>query len=644
MIAVCRSLGSLSLVFIAVALCSPSSANTLDKETLRWMRDKPRIDSIVVEGNQYFSSGTITKRMYSRKYTLWSALKGDRRARIQRETLGRDTLEIKFLYVTNGFLGVRVTERLEQLADGKAAMVRVNIDEGTRYQYGAMHFQGDFPPGFAFGFEKTTRNLKLGKPINLFDVRSAAFNVKTILANDGYPYATVDYVIDSVGGRAAADITFEVYSDSFVHFGEVAIEGYGEYPVYAALRELKITEGDIYRRKTILDSQRRLFESGYYSTLQLRQADNIADRLRPDFVLRLRERKPKYVTIKTGAGQSEYKDLIWDFSAGFGKRNFLGTRRYDLLADYSLGHDLRLITHRYRLRFTEPWFLGIRMPLAFTGQFEPGIKDPVQDYRIETWSLSLSTVKLFGIKVRTKLGLEYESVRIFGVADELKAIIREDNRISVRRNIYFSFYRDSRDNIFIPRRGSASEIRAKYYGGFLGGDDNFTGLEASWSRYEVFWPGWVSATRFMGGWTEAFGSSTEVPINDLLYLGGANSVRAFRENSLGPLSVDGQPIGANLTFVFNQEFRWKTLQLFKVIPIFSYFFGTFPLWQSVFVDVGNGFRDPSEFRFKDMAVAYGTGFQIVTPAGPIRIDYARRVKSNKIDFADRWHFTILYAF
>jgi outer membrane protein assembly factor BamA len=69
-----------------------------------------------------------------------------------------------------------------------------------------------------------------------------------------------------------------------------------------------------------------------------------------------------------------------------------------------------------------------------------------------------------------------------------------------------------------------------------------------------------------------------------------------------------------------------------------------PLWQSVFFDAGNGFAELRHVKPDRLAYAYGTGIQIISPVGPIRLDYARRLKTDRYDLGDRWHFTILYAF
>lgn len=623
-----------------------SSVRALDREHLRWVRSKPPIKKIVIEGNTVFSDSDIRKQMYSKTYGFWSNLRKDRRIFVQRETLSRDTLEIKYIYLKEGYLNVSVSEEFVINEVDSSAIVQVTISEGRQYFIGEKKFVGTFEDRFGWPFEKIAKRLKTGKPFNIFEVRGVAFDVKTLLANEGFPYAEITHSIDPNGPTEFDDIEFYVKSDSLVHFGEVRITGNNNFPDYTAKRELKIKKGNIYKRDDILDSQRRLLESGYFTTVQFAQENGDENRLVPDFVLRLRERKPRFTTITTGAGQSENRDLVWDFSARYGKRNFLGSRRYELLADYSLtlGGRTALIEHRYRVRFTEPWFLGVRMPLILTGEYQPKLQDPNRNFDRESWALSAETNRRFGLKIRTTLGLEFEFVNISGVPPDEIELLKRDEGNSARRKMYSAFIRDSRDDLFVPRRGVLVDINSQFFGGFLGGDENFAKLHASWSTYQKLKTDFISATRFRFGWSKAFGETDAVPIDEALFLGGANTIRGFREESLGPIGPEGVVEGASYTFVFNQELRWKTVQIFSYFPLLRELFKSIPLWQSVFFDVGNGFRDLDEIKPEALAYSYGTGIQLISPAGPIRIDYARRIQTTRIPFDTRWHFTILYAF
>ncbi len=633
----------LALVCLLLPL-SAADAQTRDRELLRLIGDNPPIYEIIIDSNEHFSDGRIRDRMYSRIRSTWAAIKGDRRSRLQKETLDRDTLEIKYLYLREGFLNVRITERFERIEANEGARVTVTIHEGTQYLYDTIGISGGYPAHLQDDFRRLADRLKPDRPINYFDVHQAGFDMKTILANNGYPYATVTPRIDS--STARAPITYEVVTDSLVFFGDIEVSGIDQYPAYTATRELRFRKGDLYRRQRIIDSQQRLFESGYFTTLQLQQSLDQASRYHPDFLLQVRERKPYYLTTTTGAGQSKAADLTWSVTGGTGARNLFGSRRIDWFSriEFTLGSDRRLTDHLHRLRYTEPWFLGIRMPLAFTVEYLPRIRHEAQDFYVQQWNLSLSSTRRFGRYGFANYGVEYQSVDIDGVPDELEEEVRNDvEGLSIRRRIYLSLSRDSRLDVFVPTQGSVRELHAEYYGGFLGGDANFYKIRGSLSQYRTVWPGWVSATRLTAAYAHAFGESDLVPSKDRLFLGGANTIRGFDENSLAPTLSDDLP-GANVTFVFNQEFRWKTLQVFSVVPLLNRLFENLPLWQSIFFDAGNGYAHAEDFKFTNLALSYGTGVQIISPAGPIRLDYARRIATENIGFEDRWHFTILYAF
>ncbi|PWB73522.1 hypothetical protein C3F09_05110 [candidate division GN15 bacterium] len=617
-----------------------------DRTLIRWVRRRPPIKSIVIEGNKYFSAHDIKGRLYSHEDSFWRRFKGDRRIRVQRENATRDSLEVMYLYLTNGFVAARVRSEYEPIGADSAARVRIIIDEGLQYRYGAVSVAGSYDRKFNPQLGKIVGRLKEGKLVDPFQLRQAQYDMKTVFANAGYPYAEIGYTLDTTATSNIAPVAFSVEGDSLVHFGAVKIEGLSKFPEYVARRELKMKPGAIYRRDDILNSQQRLYESGYFSSLTLNRDESSPDRLRPDFILSIRERKARYAAVQAGAAQSLYQDLLWDFSATFGQRHLFGSRQIELTSAYafSVGRHGRLTEHRYTLRYTEPWLLGFRMPLTLSGEWRPRIHSQTQPYDISSWSVGTYTVKKFGRKITADLGFLYQSVSLYGLAADQPVIEIQEKDYSNRRKLYLDYRRDSRPNPFIPDRGSVTSLSVQYVGGFMGGDDSFKKLEASFSSYQVVWPGWISASRIMGGWVREFGKSSSVPREDRFFLGGASSVRGFAENTLGPLRSDGSADGANVTTVFNQEFRWKTIQILQNTPLIKGLFKQFPLWQSVFFDMGNGFRSFSEFKFDVLAYSCGTGIQLVTPAGPIRVDYARVIPTEHFGPQSRWHFTILYAF
>jgi len=617
-----------------------------DKNINRWLRkEKPLIDSIHIDypdnpPDTVYKPSKIKSVLFSRVTDLFRAIKGDRRRRVQRETVRRDTSEIKYLYLSNGFLGVRVVETFEPVPPDSNVLVRISIHEGRQFVYDRIGMEGEYDRKFDNRLIGFIKNYKKGKPVDPFKLKQTAYDMKSVLANEGYPYATVDYSIDTLPDMNTTDIRFYVQSDSLVHFGNVIIEGAENFDTMLVKREISFKPGGIYRRIDIIRTQKHLLETGYYLTLYLSSAsadtsDNV-NRLKPDFVLTLREKKTHFVSLKTGAAQDSLKDLTWAFSGSWGKRNLFRSRRLELTANASfiVFTEWRLKDHWYRIRLTEPWFFGIRMPMTVTAQLSPGVRTPIldQDYRKESWFVSVSTTRNLDDRTRLITGLQYESVNIYGLSQDARDSLKQDEGISISRKLFLNLTRDTRNHPFIPSRGSLINIRGEYIGGFLGGDDSFTLIEASWSRYQKVWPGWISAFRLKGGYVREFDQSESVPVDDRYYIGGANTIRGFSEGSLGPRyrTEDGVfPEGANIIIIANQEFRFRLIG---------------KLWGSVFTDIGNGFRNNLEIKLNNLAVSYGAGLQFISPAGPIRVDYARRLKTKHITAGDKFHFTILYAF
>mgnify|MGYP006277577241 CR=1 FL=1 len=640
-----RTVYVVTILLVMLGCLAPGAADMSEREKLRWERNHPPIEKITVNGNEFFDDGRVKSVMYSKTTSFFSWLKSDRRSAVQRETLGRDTLAIRQLYLQGGFLNVDVGEHFEVMPEDSAAEVVVEISEGRRYFVGRKELSGQYPDSLVHDLRGKWDRLDRDEPLNYFRLRQVTFDMKTVMANHGFPYSTVDYELDTAGGQTTVPITFNIQSDSLVRFGRVTIAGLDEYPAYTVRRELRIEQGDIYRRQDIIDSRRRLSETGYFTTINIAQADSV-DRYRPKFAVRIRERETRYATIQTGMARDSLAEVAWDISAGYGKRNFLGSRRYDLFAlgRFGLAEPRGLLEHKYQVSFTEPWLFGLRMPLRLTAEWQPGVQEPDGNYRVETWSLSATSNRRFGLYYWLDGGIEYESVRIFGVAEDEIDDIKQEEGLSVRRKLYVSGRRDSRDDLFLPSRGSLGKLYVSYVGGFLGGDDEFTKLEASCSSYQRIWPGWIAATRFEAGWASPFGSSDRVPIEDRYLLGGANTIRGFKVNSLGPTADDGTLLRSEVYALFNQEFRWRTIQVHSVIPLIKGFIGSWPLWQSLFFDMGNGFGDWGDMTWERLAYSYGVGIQLVSPAGPLRIDYARRIDTKYIEPGSRWHFTILYAF
>ncbi|MCK5125010.1 MAG: BamA/TamA family outer membrane protein [candidate division Zixibacteria bacterium] len=642
----------LSLIcFFCAASISAQSAYKRDKLYRSWLADEPYISIINIEGNEFFSDSKIRSRLYSRTNSIWQSLKSGSRNKVLRYTVNRDTLEVQYLYLKEGFLNIIVNEQVEVYPVDSSAIIYISINEGRRFIIGEVRLTINDSLPFARTIRDLAHNMRVGEPVNPVKLNTILFSLKTVCSNNGYPYAEFIHKIDSSLGPQNTKIFITGSEGPFVRFGDVLIDSLRIYSPELARREITFKKGEPYSREKIFDTQKRLYRTGLFNSINLdfskKNGGNGKEKtldINPDFRFSAIERKAHYIALKTGASQDSLQDLTWDFSTSWGKRNIFTSRRveFSINSRFVIFTDWRIIRHRYQMRFTDPWFAGFRLPITLTARFEPGVRSQIQDYRIQKWLLALSTRKEWSEQFYAVFSGEYENVNIYAVSDIAAAEIKNEQEISVRRKFTAVIVRDTRIDKFVPKSGSYTTYFTQYVGGFLGGDDSFLKFEFSWARYQPGFASIIYATRLKGGWVKEFGSSSEVPLNDRFYLGGANSIRGFDENSIGPrvteytinpndssFSEQTVNVGSNAYFIFNQEFRF---------PLFWKF------WGSTFVDIGNGFESLSDLSPDKLLFSYGAGLQFMSPAGPLRLDYAYRLDREGYGKGDRWHITILYAF
>lgn len=623
------------LIFILTGKGLSQTIDLDEKKYKSWLAKRPYIAEIKIDGNQFLTDSKIKSQMFSRRNSFLEMFKTGSRHRVLRYSVYRDTLAIKYLYYTEGFLGVSVAELIEIQYPDSQAIINVRINEGIRYLIGWIFLESNDSLGFNKDLLKVVGKYKTGDPINPVRINSTVFDLKTVFANNGYPYARVEHEIDSSAGAANIGLTFYADEGPLVHFGSLRINDMDYYHPSLVKREVTFKEGEKYSRKKILESQKRLYSTNLFNSIDINPERTQVNGLsgseftHPDFVFSALERKPHFLSVKTGAGQDLQQDLIWDITASWGKRNIFRSRRIEFLINsrYIIFTQWRPLSHRFQGKYTEPWFLKLRLPLTLTGRYEPGVRSQIQPYRIQRWSVSLSTYKEWSQQLYATLAGEYENVDIYGVEIDQRQEIQDT--IRVRRKLTFTLARDTRLDKFIPRQGSFTTYLIQYVGGILGGNDNFLKFEYSWARYQPLIGSAIYATRLKAGWVKEFGAAHSVPTDDRFYLGGANSIRGFKENNIGPRDEDGINVGANAYTIFNQEIR---------VPLFWKF------WGSIFTDIGNGWESFSDVDFDALLFAYGAGLQFLSPAGPIRLDYAHRFENGPFIEDSRYHVTILYAF
>jgi len=580
------------------------------------------VAEVLIEGNRFFSDGRLKDLMKTQSNGWFRS-----RPFVQRN-LEIDVANIEALYHKNGFLDCILEWERRPAEKDDEVIVAIRIEEGIRTYVQQLSFSGNVQLSDAFLAGKL--ETAGGQPLDVTSLRSDAGVITSLYGNAGYPYAeaAADVRRDSTGAR----ITFLISEGPPVHIRHLGVRGLKRVKTSVVLREMTIGPGDLYDRKAILDSRGRIYSTGLFGYVDLRLTAEGADSTRPDLSIFVQERPLRWIGLSTEAGQDAEYDLTTDLSTEWGNMNLFSTGRklsIKATATFRVLTEWENLKNRLELTYTEPWFLGLRMPAWVNLYFQPGLKSKGRSYRVQRFGGEFNLSRELGRSSRIWSTVRYEKVDIFGVDPEVAEQLRELSGERIRRYVSLSWERDTRDHIFEPAKGSLSRISTQFVGGPLGGDDHYVKAQASWNRYQQLFPQTVLASRIRIGLAEKHGRGEEVPPDDRFFAGGANTVRGLAERSLGPEDSAGNPLGGKALFLFNVELRRKI-------------WGR--LGSSLFYDLGGIWDDPPAARWEQMWSTVGVEAWFSTPVGPVRVAHGVPLQEDLTPAKGRWHVAILYAF
>jgi outer membrane protein insertion porin family len=282
----------------------------------------------------------------------------------------------------------------------------------------------------------------------------------------------------------------------------------------------------------------------------------------------------------------------------------------------------------FLLSLTEPYFLDRR--LALSGQlFYTEANYLSAQYDQRNYGFMTELRKPINAYVYATLGYQLQDVDIFNVDPSASDFIRSQAGSTLESKIFSSVVFDSRDNVLLSHRGQRITLSPYITGGPLGGDTQVYGLDLEGSQYFHLPKDLILLINGEIATVSQWGSGTEVPIYERLFLGGSNNLRGFPFREVGPQDHNGEPIGG-------QSMSRATVEL------------TFPIIEkargAVFYDTGFVNGSAWSFGFNHIASDIGVGLRLDLPIGPLRLDYGYPIQRDGYNGGGHFNFNVGYQF
>jgi outer membrane protein insertion porin family len=541
------------------------------------------------------------------------------------------------LYRSRGYLDALVLSDtvIVDPETGKARL-EVEVEEGEQYllnsftvdgnvQFEDAAFEGLFlePRGGilrTLGFGGSDVTNARGEVFDAEAFESARQRALERYHNNGYLYAQVNPIVtrvDSEDGPPRVDASWQVIEGAPALVNRVNIVGNDYTHEWVIRNQLTVIPGDVYSQERVIRSYQNISALGFFETpmpfpdIQPNEEGDV------DITFEVAERQTGSINFGTSVG------------GGVGLSGFIGYEQPNLFGQAksgSLRWDFGRYLNSFEVGYTDPALFQSRVSGTLSlfnsrdrfFQFASGRRRRLgANVRFGfPWEGSLFTRVFVGYGIsRTK----YEQ---FNDADDTSLFGRPPG---VQSQLSLGVTRQTLDHPIFPSVGSRQNVTLELNGGLLGGDGNFARVltDGSWwvPVGSTGGDGVQGGIRMSLGLTlkggAVFGNVDAFPF-DRFWMGGVQfgqGLRGYDETSITPLGYFPERAGgiSDIDRLGNAFFSLTTSYAIRPSDQISLNF---------FYDAGSVWRDPGDFDPTRLYRGAGFGIQLVTPFGPIGLDYA----------------------
>lgn len=593
------------------------------------------IAEIVFEGNRAFSDSQLRKVLDLKpEGFLWF-----RRGTYDEQKLRADLREnLPAFYGSHGYIDFAVTadSLVVDPETGKARLV-VHVDEGPQYRLADFNVRGNRrfdAEDLARFFERPTGGLlnrvglggseerERGEVFDHSAFMEATQRVQQLYSNNGYLGAVVQPVIErttSENGDAVVRLSWEIREGEPAYVNRVLIRG-NTFTHEEVIRDrIFLLPGDVYSEDLLIRSYQQIMGLGFFETpLPMPQIEQTPDG-DVDIIFEVQEKQTGSVNFGTSIGG-------WGGLSGF-----LGYEQPNLFGRAKSGHlrwEYGRFSNNFDAGYSDPSILGTRTSGSISlfnsrDRFSP-LTDEGQRRRTGA-----------GIRFGVPFPLDRRFSRVFMGYTLARTSYEQLDGVEsaifglppgVQSTVSLGLARQTLNSPLFPTNGSRQEIEASFSGGILGGDGRF-------QKYTASGDWWVPVGQ-LGGKSPGsrpiqfalglsaevgtlFGDASRFPFERFL-LGGVQYGRPLRGYDESTITPSGyfprhtEGISAVDRFG-NAYMRMSAEYAMRFNDNISL---------SLFYDAGNVWNRVSEIDPTRLYRGAGVGVMLMTPFGPLGLDYA----------------------
>ncbi|HEY9379685.1 MAG TPA: autotransporter assembly complex family protein [Burkholderiales bacterium] len=523
-------------------------------------------------------------------------------ADLLRRLLGEAVQQTKRAVATEGYFTPTVNARIDEQTTPWTVIIEV--DPGPRVIVRDVEIDFSGPAvGDPIAEPLLTRarsswTLQAGEPFRQQGWDESKRNALTALSSGRYAAARIEESEARIDPETqSASLRVDISSGPVFHFGEVEVTGLKRYPPWIVENFSPMRRREPYSTEKLAIYQRRLLESGYFSSAQIAVDDDPANAAAAPVLVNVIENRKQ--RLEAGVGYStdtRYRTQL----------TYTNVDPWETLWRFKADLRLESLAQSARVDFDSPPNSDASWENIFGSLRRTDIQDE------ETRELSAGLAHNWGL-YRTPSSL-YVSAHL---EEQIIANEITDHRHAVFFGYQYAFR--STDDLIAPRKGYLGTLTI---GGAPAGLSTQRFMRGT-ARITAFHPlGRNDDLTLRGEAGLVISDSREgIPSTFLFRTGGDQTVRGYAFESLG-VDVAGATVGGRFLALGSVEYtHWLNNSL----------------GLAAFVDAGDAADSRSEY---DLAIGYGVGVRFRSPIGPLRADVAYGERTNEF----RLHFSVGYSF